>query len=252
MIFRLIAILGLLFLVFWAANSVSRKFSLSKNQARLLMMLSVFMTAIVVLIVIGRLPVAFIIAPLGVAATFLLRMLPTLLRLFPLWQMLHSRFKFNRATASTGDSQKSTLRTAFLVMELVHGSGEMDGSVLKGTFQGQKLSQLSREQLLKFYAECQEDADSRQIFEAYMDRIHPDWRATGEHHEQSHAADETVLSRELALEILGLCDPVGRKDITSAHRKLMQKLHPDRGGTDYLAKKINAARDCLLAQVPDE
>jgi len=53
------------------------------------------------------------------------------------------------------------------------------------------------------------------------------------------------MNRQLALEILGLSERATRDDVHKAHRKLMQKMHPDRGGTEYLAKKINAARDYL-------
>ena len=54
------------------------------------------------------------------------------------------------------------------------------------------------------------------------------------------------MTKELAIEILGLDAAPNRNQIIKAHRSLMQKLHPDRGGSDYLAKKINAAKDFLL------
>ncbi len=56
------------------------------------------------------------------------------------------------------------------------------------------------------------------------------------------------MSREEAYQILGLAPGASREQILSAHRRLMQKLHPDRGGSDYLAGKINQARDILLSR----
>lgn len=49
-----------------------------------------------------------------------------------------------------------------------------------------------------------------------------------------------------AYKILGLNPPVAKQDIILAHKKLMQKMHPDRGGSDYLASQINLAKDLLL------
>jgi len=80
-----------------------------------------------------------------------------------------------------------------------------------------------------------------------------DWREHAEHAEthngHSQAIDESKMDRSLAMEILGLVDLTSKEEVTKAHRQLMQKLHPDRGGSDYLAKKINAAKDYLLGEL---
>lgn len=54
------------------------------------------------------------------------------------------------------------------------------------------------------------------------------------------------MSEEEALSVLGLSAGASPDEIRASHRKLIAQLHPDKGGTDYLAAKINEARDRLL------
>ncbi len=54
------------------------------------------------------------------------------------------------------------------------------------------------------------------------------------------------MTRDEAFEILGLKPDATRDDIIKAHRKLMARVHPDKGGSDYLASSINQARKILL------
>lgn len=246
MIFRLLALLLLPLMAYYFVKSISQRFSLSARQNRLLFFLVGSLLVIAVLIAIGKLPAQFILAPIGIAATFLLRMLPTLLRLLPMWTL----FKSRTASARPPDpNQVSTIRTKFFEMELRHDNGNMDGTVLSGNYAQKTLSSLSLEELLELCAQCKSDTESLQVLEAYIDRTSPQWRDQAEHQFSEGglpSSDESNMTKPLALEILGLDDDADREQINKAHRSLMQKMHPDRGGSDYLAKKINAAKDFLL------
>ncbi len=248
MIVRLLLLIVLPILAWYSVKSISQKYSLTARQNRYLFLTTAALLLIVLLIMLGRLPVQWLLAPLGAAGAFLLRMLPAALRLLPFWQMLGSRI--STASASASQNQTSTLRTEYLEMALVHGSGELDGNILRGEFAGRRLSSLGREELLRLHAECRADADSRQVLEAYLERSHSGWRNDAHQGEESPddgaANAEITMNRQLAFEILGLNEGASREDIIRVHRKLMQKFHPDRGGSDYFSKKINAAKDLLL------
>lgn len=246
MIFRLILLIGLPISAYFLVKSSQNRFNLSARQTRYLYFFIVTLVVIGILIVLGRLPVQFILAPIGVAFTYLLRMLPMLLRLLPMWQM----FKSRAASALPKEQGSiSKIRTDYLAMELDHDSGDMDGEVVKGKFTGSQLSALGLAQLMELAVELAVDSDSAQVFEAYMDRNHPEWRDGGyQSSTQAGLQESAEMTAELACEILGLQASASKDEITRAHRSLMQKMHPDRGGSDYLAKKINLAKDFLLAK----
>ncbi|NKB34218.1 MAG: molecular chaperone DnaJ [Pseudomonadales bacterium] len=247
MIVRFLALLVLPIIAYYFVKEVSQRYSFTSRQTQILFLIVAALLVIGVLIVLGRLPIGFILAPLGAAAAFVLRFLPTLLRLLPMWQMFKSRAA---AAKPRQEGQNSTIRTEYLSMELAHDSGDMDGEVLKGKYRNKLLSNLSLDQLLELYDECLADVDSSQVLEAYIERNHPEWREQGKFSSDSPTAvEESSMDHQLAIEVLGLTDPVDKEKIVQAHRKLMQKLHPDRGGSDYLAKKINMAKDFLLNEL---
>jgi DnaJ domain len=245
MIFRLLLLLLLPLMAYYFVRSISQRYNLSPRQNTYLFFLVASLLVVAVLIAIGRLPFQFILAPLGVAATFLLRMLPTLLRLLPMWHLFKGR---TAAAKSPKRDQVSTIRTEYFDMELRHDDGSMDGTVLLGSFEKRRLSTLQLPELLELYRECGNDADSAQVLEAFIDRVFPDWRehAQAGYEGSAMAADDSVMTESLALEILGLDKGADKEEIGKAHRSLMQKMHPDRGGSDYLAQKINAAKDFLM------
>jgi hypothetical protein len=143
----------------------------------------------------------------------------------------------------------SAVQTRFLRMTLDHDTGAMSGEVLEGRFRGRQLDELEPEALLQLLAECREDPQSAAVLEAYLDRTYgPEWRDQARRAEQSAPPETGRMSRDEAYEILGLQPGATPDEIRAAHRQLMQKFHPDRGGSTYLAAKINQAKDLLLAE----
>ncbi len=152
-----------------------------------------------------------------------------------------------RAKAERGPSpgRSSDVRTRLLEMILDHDSGEMVGRVLEGPFAGQALEDLSPLDLLSLWRFClSEDEQSARLIESYLDRrLGEAWREEAE----APAASASAMTRDEAFEILGLEPGAGEEEIRKAYRSLMQKYHPDQGGSDYLAAKINEAKALLLS-----
>lgn len=149
----------------------------------------------------------------------------------------------SRTQKSAG--QASHVRTAFLEMELDHDTGRMNGHVLAGSYQGASLETLDRAILIKLLNEI--DDDSRDLLAAYLDRREPGWRAEGRRDAGARARPSAAkMTEEEAYQILGLQPVASPEEISRAHRSLIKKLHPDQGGTTYLAARINEARDVLL------
>lgn len=204
--------------------------------------------ALVLLAVSGRLPPLF--AALPAVVPVVIRVL-SLLRLLPMIrQTMHSLGLSGRSGTTAGSGgQTSLIRTCLLEMILDHASGEMDGLVLEGPLRGHRLSALDLEQLVELLILCRSaDNLSAAVLEAYLDRVRGgDWReCVGGGAEAASPVADTALTPEEALAILGLTQGASKYEIRAAHRRLMQRFHPDRGGSDYLAAKINAAKRLLL------
>ncbi len=146
--------------------------------------------------------------------------------------------------------QTSEIETEFLRMSLNHDTGEMDGEVLVGTSRGQRLSQMSMADLRGLWEECASDEQSRAVLESYLDRAHgAAWREEeATDGKSAGGAKSTRMSKEEACEILGVAAQASEEEIEQAYRRLMMKMHPDQGGSDYLAAKINQAKEVLLAR----
>jgi hypothetical protein len=143
----------------------------------------------------------------------------------------------------------STVRSRFLRMHLDHDSGMLDGEILGGIFAGRMLTELDVAALQALRREVAADAESLALVEAYLDRRMPGWREDFERDRAAGsrgAADAGAMTDQQAYEILGLAPGAGEAEIRAAHRRLMKKVHPDQGGSTFLATKINEAKDWLL------
>ena len=131
-------------------------------------------------------------------------------------------------------------------MELDHDSGAMRGRILTGPHEGRTLDALDLTTLLGFLPEI--DGESRALLAAYLDRREPGWRDHAERDTDagSAATGGGKMTEEEAYQILGLQPGASAEEIGRAHRSLMKKLHPDQGGSTYLAARVNQAKDVLL------
>ena len=166
--------------------------------------------------------------------------LPLLIRLLPMLGGL-------RGQNANAAGKQSEVSSRILRMTLDHDSGDLSGVVLEGTYRDWLLEELEREQLDDLMAFCQrEDADSAQLLASYIEQRFPGDAGHTEHNSHGGNANSAGVTRAEALAVLGLGEGASEEDIVAAHRTLIQKLHPDRGGNDYLAAKINEAKDFLI------
>ena len=155
-----------------------------------------------------------------------------------------------RAAARPTPGKRSTVRTAALEMELDHDSGGLEGLVLAGRHEGRKLGDLTLDELLDLGTELVGDGESRQLLETYLDGKFPVWRdhvQADAGRRQARSPASGAMTKQEAYEILGLEAGAGAAEIRKAHRRLMQRLHPDLGGSSFLAARINEAKEVLLA-----
>jgi hypothetical protein len=162
------------------------------------------------------------------------------------WLSLWPRGFGGRTQKSPG--RASRVRSAFLEMELDHDSGAMRGRVIAGRYDGVSLDALDVPTLVDFIGEI--DDDSRQLLMAYLDRRQPRWRENAQGNAASGqsggASPSGKMTEEEAYQVLGLQPGANAAEIGRAHRSLMKKLHPDQGGSTYLAARVNQAKDVLL------
>jgi hypothetical protein len=144
--------------------------------------------------------------------------------------------------------QRSTVRTALLDMALDHDTGAMEGRVNRGKYAGRLLSSMSPDELEELLQEARlNDPQAQQLLEAYIDYLGGGGARNGKR--RSARPGASAMTIEEAYAFLGLKAGAKREEIQTAHRNLMKKFHPDQGGTDYVAAKLNEAKDILLQHV---
>lgn len=146
----------------------------------------------------------------------------------------------------------SKVRSRYLAMTLDHDSGAVMGRVTAGRFAGRDLIELDEIETRELIDEIAADADSVPLLESWLDANRAGWREYFEETARSTSGAATPADAEAeAYAVLGLQPGATADEIKAAHRELMKGLHPDHGGSSYLAAKINEARDRLLRTVAD-
>jgi len=236
---RLIVLLLILALFFYL-NALFRRLD-EPQRKKLIKRLAILglLGGLVVLVLSGR--IHFLFAAIGA----LLPMIPRLARfLIGAWPTIMPYFKRYQ------QNSLSSMQSRFIRLQINVITGELQGEVLEGEYKGQTLKMLSPEALLLLLDECgQHDAQSAALLIAYLDANQPGWsnsKTEGNADAFRQPESDSIMSVQQARNILGVPENANKKEVTAAHKRLMQKMHPDRGGSEYLAQQINRARDILL------
>jgi hypothetical protein len=246
MIVRLAIVFLVATVVFAVMRILLRKKPVTIQQFFRLYLLVLAGLALLYFVLVGILPPLF--ALLGALLPTLARFagwIPQGIRLFSILNRTGGK-----VSGTNSPGQVSEINTQYLHMVLFHDTGMMDGEVLLGKYSGSKLGMLELEQILEVRNECSSDADSLSVLEAFLDREHNGWRAqAGAGSANANSSSGSTMNENQAYEILGLNEEATRDEVVEAHRRLIQKLHPDRGGSTYLAARVNEAKSILLAKL---
>jgi hypothetical protein len=233
----LLILVGVMLVTRWFANTPPSQVLKTGRWAGIVLLL----LAVIGLAVTGRLGWAL------AAFAGLVPRLVRLLQLAPLLRFLKGRLG-SSSPPSGGGGGDSHVETPFLRMVLDHDSGSLSGEVLSGPLAGRALSSLSFDEAMAFRRSCAAHSQTLQLLDAWLDRVWPDWRSApqGDGNGGAAVGPRPAMTRQEALDILGLPPDADAEAIKAAYHRLMVRLHPDLGGSNYLAAKINQAKDLLL------
>jgi len=148
-------------------------------------------------------------------------------------------------------ANQSAVRSAFIEVIVDAKTGVTGGQVLRGGSRGRLLNQMSLAELAALRREITGDRDSRLLLDAYLDRRQPRWREDLQFDRdagQGGPARSGNMTEQEAHQVLGLKPGAGQAEIREAHRRLIKAVHPDVGGSAFLAAKINEAKDRLISK----
>ena len=238
MIIRLILAAAVLAILFWVINrSLPKGNQLSKEEKekrkRTIFYLACYGVAIFLLLAVltGKLHwIGAVFAGILALAKF---GASALMRAWPFLSFLNRHASF----------ANPVFRTPYLEVKIDLKQHQFSGQILQGPHAGRELTSLNLDELKELESYYQ-DKDKRSY---YLIRVlMQQGGAKFEQQNQQSFSSVGDPSVEEALLILGLSGNPSEKDIIRAHRALIQKLHPDRGGNDYLASRVNVAKDVLL------
>ncbi|KKC34832.1 DnaJ domain-containing protein [Devosia psychrophila] len=156
-------------------------------------------------------------------------------------------FSFDGPAMDSGNISK--VQSYRFIMELDHDTGAVSGRVLNGRFAGMDLMDLGEEDTRILLSEVEGDADSMSLLQSWLDANRAGWQEYFSQQDASAPSGGTSGNAEAeAYDVLGLKPGASDEEIRTAHRDLMKAVHPDHGGSSYLAARINQARDRLLKQ----
>ena len=198
-----------------------------------------FQTIVIgLLILIILLAISGRIHPLGAIFAALLASikigLNLLIRWFPLFARLYG----------ANYAQPRTLKASIIEVEIDFSTGQVSGKVIGGASAGKPLDSLSEKELDELLSYCRsKDKKSTYLLQMYLARR---FQNTGD--QKSSAGQTGAMSIDEAAEILGVSPEADKEEINQAHKRLIGRVHPDKGGSDYLASLLNNARDLLLGK----
>ncbi len=213
-----------------------------------------YISRLVVMLLVGAALFLAITGRLGVLIAFFAALLPFARRLLPLLRFI-PLLKLFRRRGTPSSTSTSEVVTAELKMSLDHSTGAIDGEVLIGQFKGRHLSDLEFADVLSLYEYCPTTKqDTRSLLVNYMEKMHAgEWsqHLSGQSSPGKEAAKEHEYSVTLdeAYRLLDLRPGVSRDDVIQAHRRLMSRVHPDKGGSSYLAARLNEAKERIIEEL---